>query len=271
MSARITPYEIILEPLETTAFPAIRAEAERRRSDTRRRDQFVLLGNAGATLKETVPDDAPPEALDEYAELLYHGFQFWSFGRRLYVFDEAVTEMLTAPFFDLGGWELAGPPSCYLQFPYQRLWARVSADAPYEPVDGCFVVVDETEPAPEAGAHLRAQLLLGVRTDRPGVSLVSYRTDLDPREAEAHACCPWREDEQPYANLIPGGERKGYKTLATVSELEALLIRALCYLDRNSKRLVSELGSDAPGETHLPHILVRGEVGGPGGRRADGQ
>ena len=156
MSARVTPYEIILEPLETTAFPAIQREAEQRGSDTRRRDQFVLLGNAGATLKDTVPDDAPAEALEEYAELLYHGFQFWSFGRRLYVFDEAVTELLTMPTFDLGRWELAGPPSCYLQFPYQRLWARVSADAPFEPVDGCFVVVDDTEPAPEAGAHLRA-------------------------------------------------------------------------------------------------------------------
>ena len=258
MSARVTPYEIVLEPLEVTAFPAIQSEAERRGSDTRRRDQFVLLGNAGATLKDTVPDDAPPEALEEYAELLYHAFQFWSFGRRLYVFDEAVTELLTAPTFHLHGWELAGPPSCYLQFPYQRLWARVSVDAPFEPVDGCFVVVDETEPAPETGVHLRAQLLLGVRADRPGLSLVSYRTDLDPRAVEGHASRPWREDGDPFVNVIPGGERKGYKTLATTSELEALVIRALYYLDQHSRTLVAEPGSDLPGETRLPHIVVRG-------------
>jgi hypothetical protein len=259
VSARITPYEIILEPLETTAFPAIQAEAEGRGSDTRRRDQFVLLGNVGATLKDTIPEDALPESLEEYAELLYHGYQFWSLGRRLYVFDEAVTELLTAPSFDLHGWELVGPPSCYLQFPYQRLWARVSVDAPFEPVDGCFVVVDDTEPAPEAGAHLRAQLLLGVRSDRPGVSLISYRTDLDPRAAAALATRPWREDGPPFANIIPGGDRKGYKTLATTSELQALVIRALCYLDRNSTTLVAEPGSDAPMETHIPHIVARRE------------
>ena len=46
---------------------------------------------------------------------------------------------------------------------------RVTAEAPYEPVDGCFAVVDDTEPAPGAGAHLRIQLVLGLRADRPGV------------------------------------------------------------------------------------------------------
>ena len=181
MATRATPYELILEPLERSLFPLIREEAAVRGTDTRRRDQFVLLGHVGAALRDIVADDASPAAMDEYADLLYHGYQFWAFGRRLYVLDPAVADAVTAPTYEIGDWVLGGPPSCYVQLPYQRLWGRVAADAPYEPVDGCFIVVDDTEPAPDAGAHLRVQLVLGLRAGRPGVSLVSYRTDLTPR------------------------------------------------------------------------------------------
>jgi hypothetical protein len=256
MAARITPYEVILEPLEATAFPTVRAEAEQRGSDTRRRDQFLLLGHVGATLKDIVAVDAPPEALDEYGELLYQGYQFWTFGRRLYVLTEEVVAQLTLPTYSMGDWQLAGQPASYIQLPYQRIWGRVSAEAPYEPVDGCFVVVDDTEPAPEAGMHLRVQLVLGFRPERPGISLISYRTDLDPRATAKYAAKPWREDALPFANAIPGGERKGYKTLATTSELEALVVRTLHYLDQKSTSLVPAEGSTAEDETHLAHVVV---------------
>lgn len=256
-AARITPYELILEPLESTVFPAIRSEAEQRGKDARRRDQFLLLGTVAAALSEMMADDAPSEAVDEYGELLYEGFQFWSFGRRLYFFDDAVTERLSAREYELDGWIFAAPPACYLQFPYQRFWARVGADQPFEPADGCFVVVDDTAPAPQAGAHLRLQLVLGVRTDRPGVSLMSYRTDLDPYVVSRLARTPWREGGAPFANTIPGGERMGYHTLATTSELEALVLRALHYLDTNPRSLVSHPASSIEGETRLPWIEAR--------------
>ena len=257
VTARITPYELILEPLESTVFPTIRAEAEQRGKDVRRRDQFLLLASVGAALEEIMSEDAPSEAVDEYGELMYQGYQFWSFGRRLYSFGTDVTEQLTAKQYQMDGWILAAPPSCYLQFPYQRLWARVGAEEPFEPVDGCFVVVDETAPAPEAGAHLRAQLVLGVRTDRPGVSLMSYRTDLDPHAVSKLARSPWREGTAPYANAIPGGERKGYLTIATTSELEALVLRAFNYLDTHPRSLLAHPGTSIEGETRLPYVEVR--------------
>lgn len=257
MPARLTPYELILEPLERDDFPAIRAEGEQRGSDVHRRDQFLLLGHAGAALGEMVTEDADPASLDEYGELLYQGYQFWSYGRRIYSFDDSVMELLTAPDYEMGDWILAAPPACYLQFPYQRLWARVSADAPYEPLDGVFAVVAETEQRADSGAHLRAQMVLGLRDDRPGVSLVSYRDDLDPEKAAARAEHPWRAEGVPYANAIPGGERMGYRTLATTSELEALVIRAFHYLDTHPDRLerVQETGGE--GVTQLPYISVR--------------
>lgn len=257
VTARITPYELILEPLEESVFPAISVEAEQRGSDVRRRDQFLLLGTVAAALSEMMADDAPSDAVDEYGELLYQGYQFWSFGRRLYFFDSDVTDRLTEPEYEMDGWILAAPPAGYLQFPYQRLWARVGADQPFEPVDGCFFVVDDTAPAPQAGAHLRAQLVLGVRVDRPGVSLMSYRTDLDPYSVSRLARTPWREEGEPFANAIPGGERMHYRTLATTSELEALVLRAFNYLDTHPRALVSHPGSTLESDTRLPWVEVR--------------
>lgn len=261
MPTRFTPYELILLPLERTRFPEIRAEAEQREVDTRRRDQFVLLGHVGATLDEIVPDDAPPGALEEYAELVYHGYQFWTFGRRLYVVDDATTERLTSPAFAMREWEIAGPPAAYVQLPYQKVWGRVDAEAPYEPIDGFFVVVDETAPAPDAGIHLRLQLVLGLRAERPGVSLISYRTDLDARAGALRAVRPTREDGAAFDNAIPGGERKGYRTLATVGELEALALRTLFILDREPHRLEPHEGSPEEGESALDYVAI-GEGGG---------
>ena len=257
MPARLTPYELILEPLERDDFPAIRAEGEQRGSDVHRRDQFLLLGHAGAALDEMVAEDADPASLDEYGELLYLGFQFWSYGRRTYYLDDAVTSQITEPAYQIGDWIFAGPPACYLQFPYQKLWARVSADAPYEPLDGVFALAAETEQRAGSGAHLRVQMVLGLRPDRPGVSLVSYRDDLDPAKVAKRAEHPWRAEGVAYANAIPGGERKGYRTLATTSELEALVIRAFHYLDTHPDRLERVTETGGQGVTQLPYVRVR--------------
>lgn len=257
MPARLTPYELILEPLERDDFPAIRAEGEQRGSDVHRRDQFLLLGHAGAALDEMVAEDADPASLDEYGELLYQGFQFWSYGRRLYSIDDAVTALLTASDYPMGDWIFAAPPACYLQFPYQKLWARVSADAPYEPLDGVFAVAAETEQRAGSGVHLRVQMVLGLRPDRPGVSLVSYRDDLDPAKVAARAEHPWRAEGVAYENAIPGGERMGYRTMATTSELEALAIRAFHYLDTHPDRLERVVETGGSEATQLPYVRVR--------------
>src|SRR5690606_12980499 len=49
VGARITPYEALLHELESIAWPQIQEEAAARGTDTRRRDEFVLLGTVGAT------------------------------------------------------------------------------------------------------------------------------------------------------------------------------------------------------------------------------
>jgi len=233
---RLTPYELIVQPLEQSAFAAIRAEAAQRGSDPANRDQFALLGLVGATLQEMAADDAPAQAIESYTELLYQGYQLWSFGRRVYVLSERAIAQFTHPVSDLHDWVLAAPAACYLQFPAQRIWARVGPDMPYEPADGCFVAVRDGA-SDDAGAHLRVLLVLGLREERPGISLVSHVATFDPRAAADRGRAPWREGTAAFSNAIPGGERMGYRTIATMSELEALVLRALRHVDRHPDAL----------------------------------
>lgn len=244
-TARPTPWELILEPLGADAFPSIRTEAEQRGSDPARFDQFALLGFVGATLQSMIADDAPADAVASYTELLYQGYQFWAFGRRVYVFDEAVSALLATPVRDLVGWRLAAPPACYLQLPYQRFWMRVAAGASYEPVDGCFVTVREP-PSAGAAADLRVLLALGLRADRPGLSLIPYHASFDPAEAAERARRPERASGAAYESALPGGDRKGLHTIESASEAEALVLRALEWLDRRPRTL--RIGSGPHGD-----------------------
>lgn len=256
--ARLTPYELILESLEADAFPAIRAEAEQRGRDALEHDEFLLLGMVGATLSSMIADDAPAEAVDQYGELFWQGYRFWVAGRRFYTFGESITSSLIASTYDMHDWQLAAPPSCYLQFPNQRLWARVAPDAPFEPVDGCFVAAHETNADGGTRVELRVLLVLGLRPERPGISLVLDSIDLESREAPSRAAQPWSDADAPFATSLPGGERRGLRVVATRGELETLVLRALHALDARSKLLVPHPAREShePDGSRLPYVDV---------------
>ena len=263
---RITPYELILEPLEHDAFPEIRAEAEQRGRDALRHDDFLLLGVVGATLSSMIADDAPAEAVDQYGELLWQGYRFWVAGRRFYSFADAITSKLIAPRYGMTGWQLAAPPSCYLQFPNQRFWTRVAPDAPFEPVDGCYVAEDESRVDGRTQVELRILLVLGLRPERPGLSLVIAHMDLEPGDAEQRAAAPWVAGEDAFAGSLPGGERRGLRTLSTQGELETLVLRSLHALDARPKLLVAHDAAASPpsDSTRLAYVeVLTGDNAGP--------
>jgi hypothetical protein len=200
-----------------------------------------------------LPDDAPAGAVDQAAELLWQGWRFWDTGSRLYVFGAPITERLVAPDYGVGEWRFAAPPACYLQFPYQRLWARVNDAAAFEPLDGIFLssltLDDDTHEA-------RLLAVLGLRPERPGASLVAHQARFRDEDAASHAGHPWRPGAEPFANAIPGGERQGYHTIVTADELEALALRALSYLDTHPHALRAAAGSATGDESHLAHVEV---------------
>src|SRR5690606_29643697 len=108
---RVTPYEVAFGggPYETDVFPAIAADADYHRSDPLRLDPFTLLPATGEAVRSFVPPEAPPEAIEQYRILLYHGFNFWSLGRTTYLIHPATARFLVEAQPRMEGWELTLP------------------------------------------------------------------------------------------------------------------------------------------------------------------
>ena len=199
--------------------------------------------------------DAGADALAQASELLWQAWRFVRTGARLYVVSGDAAERLTVPEVDAGAWRFAAPPACYVQLPYQRLWARVSEQAAYEPIDGWFGAARVLA----SGAHeIRLLAVLGLREERPGVSLLPHAVTLSDADAGARLARPWRAEGAPFANAITGGERMGYGTLATVGELEALALRTWRALDVGARALERHEGATertgAANESRYAHV-----------------
>ncbi|HEU4560768.1 MAG TPA: hypothetical protein VFS20_23150, partial [Longimicrobium sp.] len=122
----ITPYEIAFGEagLENRVFPRIQAEADEHGEDPAARERFAFLTLAVEAARDMAPPEAGGADLEEYRALLFHAFNFWRFGRRLYVLDTAVARYLVEAAPVLDGWRFRMPaPSVYVQLPPKLFWA----------------------------------------------------------------------------------------------------------------------------------------------------
>jgi hypothetical protein len=269
--ARATPYELVFAQAGTaeTAFPEIRRDAEEHGSDESRFDQFVFLPSVGTLVRDVVPPEAPPEALEQYRRLLYQAYNFWRFGERLYLLDAAVARYLVEAAPSLEGWEFAVPyPSLYLQLPANLFWASISPESTPEPVDGFFVsVAPGTDAAGAPFERVELLMVLGIRRDRDGFSVIGFDTEVGPGIAASWMAAPGRERAKDFENVLPGGELSGLYSILTNAEALKLVTRALWYLDQHPADLVPEEGAapieDAAPSTALDYLRIT--LGAPEG------
>jgi hypothetical protein len=181
-----------------------------------------------------VPAEAPPEALEQCRTLLYHAFNFWRFGTRSYLLETPVARFLVEAAPSLEDWDLVVPqPSIYVQLPANLFWGSISPEVTPEPVDGFFVAASEEADA--RGQLFRSVdllVVLGIRRDRAGFSVIPFRTAAGPGIAAAWAGSPGREGGADFENVLPGGEIRGLYSILTVTEALKLVGRTLWYLDR---------------------------------------
>lgn len=272
-TARLTPYELaFLEgDFENRVFPLIQDEAEARREDPARRERFAFLAASGEAIREIVPPDAPPEMLDEYRALFYHAFNFWRFGRRLYVVEPAVARYLVEGAPTLADWELAAPyDSLYIQLPPNLFWASIGTDVPPEPVDGFFVTMArEQDPLGIPFVDMQVVMVLGIHRQRAGFSVIAFDTEagkgIPPTWAE-----PGRDGGQDFENVLPGGEIAGLYSILTTSEALKLVARVLWYVEAHAQDVTpapaaERRGEDRPGMVPLSrleyHRVILGSAG----------
>ena len=260
--ARLTPYELVFtERFEAEIFPKILAEANRHAVDPLQPDRFQLLAAVGDAVRDVVPPEAPPEALEQYRALLYHAFHFWSFEKRLYLLDPAAARYLVEAAPTLEGWELSVPhPALYLQLPVKLFWGSVSPDSTPEPVDGFFVASATAEDAlGQPYQRVAVLVVLGIRRNRAGFSVIPFDTEVGPGIAAEWAQPGGRESGADFQTTLPGGEISGLYSILTTSEVLKLVGRALWYMDRYPEELVPEdpvepVADDAAGALPPPRL-----------------
>lgn len=265
---RMTPYEVAFAEtsVESELFPAIVADAESHGTDHRHLEAFGMLPAVSEAVRALVPADAPADALEQYRALLFQGFNFWRHGRETFLLQAAAARYLVEAQPRMQGWELVAPhPSIYVQLPHNLFWGSVSPDETPEPVDGIFLTAS---PGPaRAGqpyTRLDILLILGLRRDRAGFSVIPFDTEAGPGIAAAWAEDGSRTEGSDFENLLPGGEIEGLYSMVTVGEVLKLLGRILWYVDSFPGDVIEPAASPPPSDpapggvrpSRIPYRLV---------------
>lgn len=222
---RPTPFDFAFGEIAPQRFPRIREALEQDGKVPTDRDSFTLLEPVGRLLREIMPPDAGPDALEAHVLLLHHAYLFWAAQGRVYRIDEsALRRAIAEPHLTTR----LPHPAQYVQLPELRVWGAPNPATPPEPLDGMFV---------SAGAEPAAVALLaifGMRPDRPGFSAVGLEgradaDDPDGTEIEIEAA---RDDGgAAFAPTLAGGTAAGLYSVANAGELLLLTCRLLPLLD----------------------------------------
>ncbi len=143
--------------------------------------------------------------------------------------------------------------------------ARVAASAPAEPADGLFwTMVGREDPAIPPYERLDALLALGLRSDRPGLSVIPVAARLTGgpghwADLRARAAAPDAPASPDFGNVLPGGELGGLHSL--VNEAEVLKLVSLLFRQAANPGAVAAAGAAAVGDRPLDLQVLRDVAG----------
>ena len=211
-STRPTPFDLVFGPLAEERFPPIRAAFEASRGDPRDRDAFLMVREVIQLVHDLRPDEGMGEEIGQLAAFLHHAYLFWLAGTPTLEITPAELAGLLRQGALVPGDAAAPPPAFYVQLPERRVWAEVVPGAAHEPLDGCFLALGDD-------ASLRVLGAFGLRSDRPGLSVVEVAGPRTQRLARA--------DGSPlFAPVLAGGETAGLASITGGEELLELGWRA---------------------------------------------
>jgi hypothetical protein len=216
MSERSHPFDLVFAGELEAKLAAIGEEAAERDVDTTNADRLGMLLSTGELLRELLPDDAPADAIQQIARLVFHCFHFHASGRQTFEIDEAVLRELLGTGFVAGPGHVAPPaPAGYVMLPRNRVWSRITEDAHAEALDGFFFVGDDI------------LFVLGLMPGRPGFSIMEVSAADAADENVSVAELKARAEGDDFANVLPGGELQGH--FAITNTAEALKLAARCF------------------------------------------
>lgn len=220
MTARPTPFDLMERAFGDVLASLDDAARATGRDPLDRRDfaQVPAVQRLLGDLAASPEGSADPDANEELLAVLHAVYRFARAGKPVRSVSRARLEPCLrdrpAAAFDVPG------GACYVQLPATWFWATRAADAPHEPLDGMFVVRSPR------GDEITVVGVLGLRPDRHGFTQVTVHarpTDV----AAAHGM----QRDPPFAPRMDGGERAGFRSVATAAELLALAHLALATAD----------------------------------------
>ena len=242
--ARLTPYELVFggPDFGGRVFPALRDDALLLGLEPLEPDEFQRIPALAGILRDLVPPEATAEALEQYRALLFHAFNFWMAGEPVFLVESAVARYLVEASPTPTGWDLAIPASSvYLQLPANLFWGSITPESTPEPVDGFFVAsATGTDGLGKPYRRIDILVVLGIRRDRAGFSIIPFSTETGPGIAAAWAEAEGREGGRDFENVLPGGEINGLYSILTAVEVLKLIGRILWYIDVNPDEIHPE-------------------------------
>jgi hypothetical protein len=226
---RVTPYELAIpgRAFAEERFAAIRDEAEERGAATGDPGGFLLLGEVGHLVQDLASaEGGGRERLQHLGALAFHAFHLWEAGEPCFLLSTPAARYLVEAAVGGGAsTESEGPgpvtPAGYLQLPRNLFWARVGEEEVPEALDGIFWTA--------GGATIHLLGVLGIRGDRPGVSVVELSGV--PVDALGESLSgPMRDEGGDFATDLPGGEIDRLYSITTGGELVKLMALVFRYL-----------------------------------------
>ncbi len=212
--SRLHPFDFAFAELATSRFPAIREEAGGTSVD------LAAMARLPATqqlLRDvTSPDsaDANPLAVAEYMTSLFVAFRYWHAGQHTVAVEKAaLIQAIAHPITDEPP---TSPDACYIEIPAQWFWATIGENHPFEPLEGMFVVRNDSDFA------LTVVAVLGLRPNRDGFSQITVSATVADMLAAAET-----RREPPFGPVMDSGREAGFLSVTSEGELLHLTHLAL--------------------------------------------
>ena len=203
-ASRPHPFDLVFADFRAERFPAIRDAL----GDKSAIDDFMLATPAIELMRELRPEGGLGDAVDDFVALMHAAYLYWRDGEDTRVLSDIDTRAIIAGT-PVAAIDVAG--SHYVQVTPRLIWGRLVDDAPFEPLDGWFVL-----PAAES---LRMVACFGVHAERPGLSVVALQ-GARPDATE-------RADGTPlFSPTLPGAGAAGLAAVIAPAELLLLAWRA---------------------------------------------
>jgi hypothetical protein len=248
--ARITPFELLLpeEEFADKRFPAIGEEAKEREADLTDPERFALLSEAGAILRTIRGPDDDPQLIHQLGILLFHAFHFWKQGLPFFQVETGVMRYLTETGPGEGDWAPSLPGMAgYVQLPQHLFWVPGQGEEPAESLDGFFWSTPE-------GENLSVLVAMGIRKDRPGLSVVPLPT-LPISSAADWASLQVRPEGGDFRSSLPGADLENLYSIEAGAEAIKLVMRVFWYLDVFPGSVVAGTPASEGPEGPQPSVL----------------